>query len=221
MQIETFDTNEGRFASVPAASGTSLGFTAAGTTIDFDGTVGHTSAGSQLITVNDDATKTAATGYSWRIRNLSGGGTPANNVTLTADGYIGFWVKTTTANLQVSMIIDDVVGTTTQNERGRYQDVINDGEWHAYEWNFDATTANTEWFNFNAGNGLITASTVTVDAVYFLMKDSSPTGEDRDAVLSWDDLSVNTEGSIVPEPASMSLAMLGGLAAFARRRRVR
>jgi hypothetical protein len=216
--LEPFATDEGRFKGVPTASGTSTGFVTAGTTLTFDAVEGHTDAGSQKFVVDDDPAVNISTTFLWRIRDLSGSptsnGNPANNVTLTADGYIGFWVKTTTPGLQASIVIDD--GAESVNERGAYRNIIADGQWHAYEWNFDAA-ASTDWFNFNAGTNVVSSTTVTVDSIYILAPGASPA--ELDATLWVDDLSYNTEGSIVPEPAGLSVAGLGLLALAKRRRK--
>src|SRR5207244_640752 len=99
------------------ASGTSQGFfkaapgvpaTAVRSTADFfDGLA------SQLIFLDDDP-GTAGSGAnqdSWRLRNLSGGGTIANNVTLTlapgGTSYVGYWMKTSSAGVQAGIGIDD------------------------------------------------------------------------------------------------------------------
>lgn len=216
--FDDFEAGEGRFTSAPNASGTSTGFVVAGTTLTHSTGTGIDGGNSQRLIVDDDpAVNVPATPtHNWRIRNLSGGGTIANNVSFASTGYVGFWLKTSTPNLQASIVIDD---TSTITERGKYVNVIGDGQWHAYEWNLDAATASTEWFNFNAGNGLIDSANVTIDAVYILSPFVS--GSDTDAEVFIDNVSHNPDASItiVPEPTSlMMLAGVAGIALMARRR---
>jgi hypothetical protein len=213
--IDSFEAGEGHFTSSPTGSGTSTGFVVANTTIDQDTTTGQNSSASQKFVVDDDPAVNITTTFNWRIRNLSGGGTPANNTSFATTGFVGYWLKTTTPNLQASIVIDD----GAQTERGNYLNINADGQWHAYEWNLAATTASTEWFNFASGNGLIDQSAnVTIDATYVLSPFVS--GTDTDATFNIDNVSVNPTGSItaVPEP-TFGFLSFGALALIRRRRR--
>jgi hypothetical protein len=216
--LDPFEGSEGRFTSSSAGSGSSTGFVAANTTIVLDTTTGQNSSNSQKLTIDDDVAVNVASD-NWRFRNLSGGGTPANNVLFDSTGFVGYWAKTTTPNLQASILMDDGVAT----ERGRFQAMIADGEWHAYEWNMDATVANTEWAAFagTGANGLIDAAQLTIDSTYTTAPFIGGVAGETDAIYNIDNVSINPTGSItaVPEPTLFGLLVPGTLAVLARRRR--
>jgi len=92
------------------------------------------------------------------VRMLSGSGTPANNVVLSSTMKIQLWLASSTANANstISLWIDDSDGI----EETAKLNIINDGAYHLYEWDL-ATTA----YTLVTGNGSLTASTVTIDAI--------------------------------------------------------
>lgn len=165
--LDGFNGGEGRFASTPfGASGSTNGITSA-STADYDGTQSQAGAGSQRITLVRNQNSTA------RLRHLSGGGNPLNNrVAISGDdyalgvqGYVGFFLKTTEADLEVGIGIDDgVAGGSTGLETSSRLPVIADGKWHLYEWNLaDAA----QWENFSGGNGVIGGPSAYVDSLFF------------------------------------------------------
>jgi len=226
--LDTFETNEGHFTSAPNASGTSVGFTTASTASTADrvtNTPANTGIGSQRIFIDDDPAvdSTSATiGGEWTLRHLSGGGTATNNVDTGSTGMIGYWYKTTTANLQGAMIIDEA-SSGTSNERAVFKPMIADGEWHALEWSLDSTVANSEWANFSGGNGLPNTAYASIDSLLFRLttQDGAP-GGDFNGEFWIDDVSYSTVPgeSIVPEPASLGLLLMASSAALLRRRRL-
>jgi hypothetical protein len=137
----------------------------------------------------------------FRLRYLSGGGSPTNNEQLGTSGFVGFWLKTTTAGLTTSVNLDENV--TANIESGVARPVIADGQWHLYEWNLaDAS----KWDPFNGtANGQIDGPVTTVDSIFI----SSLI--DQDAVVWIDGLAYNPNGSIaalVPEPTAAGSALL-------------
>jgi hypothetical protein len=217
--IDAFEGSEGHFTSASNASGSSAGFVAASTTIVLDPTTGQNSSSSQKLTIDDDVAVNVVTD-NWRFRNLSGGGTIANNLSFDSTGFVGYWAKTTTPNLMASILIDD---SSTITERGRFQPMIADGEWHAYEWNLDAAVANTEWFGFagTGNNGLIDGVQVSIDSTYTTAPFIGGVAGETDAVFNIDNVSINPTGSItaVPEPVSLGLLFPAAVGVLARRRR--
>lgn len=102
----------------------------------------------------------------WFLRHLAGidfrgdVASPSGNLALTADGYLGVWLKTATAGVDVSLALDDPVTA----DRGIRQTLVPDGQWHLYEWNLDDDAMWEGWVN---GNGAIDGATVTLDSLQF------------------------------------------------------
>jgi hypothetical protein len=126
----------------------------------------------------------------WNLRHNSGIGAlahPDGNVHLEPTGWVGFWMKTDDPGMQVQIGVDDPVGNTAL-ERGVPLDVVADGMWHLYQWNFEEAD---HWHAFAGGaNGQIDAASgfVTVDSIWL-----SGAGE---ALLFLDTVSHNPEGPL-------------------------
>src|SRR4051812_39683385 len=76
MVFDNFNVDEGHFTSAPNGSGSTNGINTTTSTLDRTTTDAYEGAGSQQLVLNDDATA----GGTSRLRHLSGGGTPANNI---------------------------------------------------------------------------------------------------------------------------------------------
>lgn len=211
VAIDDFTLGEGHFTSGTDAAPESGGMFHDRSSISYDSTVGHFALGSQTIVIDDDPAPTPRS--RWTLRNLSGGGVPANNVTFASSGFVGFWLRTMTPTLRTSILIDEAEATGPY-QSSRLRDVIADGEWHLYEWDLDATIPHTEW---GGGDGLVTSPTVSIDAI-FIASLMGETGE-VDATVWVDDVSHNPDGSLVAEPGSLSILALGGVALLRRRHR--
>lgn len=216
--IDDFEVNEGHFAQDPDFSGSTAGQTVTAgvgpSVADRDTTEFFAGAASERIFMDDNPAVNDPGGGAWRLRFLSGGGTPANNATLDATGFVGYWLKTTTPNLRAGIMVDDGAAL----ERSTRTPIIADGQWHLYQWDFDNAD---QWDAFagTAPNGAIDAATVTLDALYvdaILAGD----GSDQDATFFIDNVSHNNEGEIpIPEPTSLGMLGVAGLALLARRQR--
>lgn len=157
LRITDFESGEGYFSSSPTFSGSNIGIISASadrvTTHAFDG------MGAQEITVLGDSN-------GWFLRHVSGIGSPsqiaspAGNLPLDPNGFVGFWLKTSNSGLEVSLALDDPVTA----DRGLRQPLIADGQWHLYEWNLED---NSEWEGWVNGDGLITGPTVSLDSIQF------------------------------------------------------
>ncbi len=118
---------------------------------------------SEKIVLLDDASSS----NDWYVRLLSGVGAPGNNTIITSN-QIGVWMKTTSApnSSKIGFWIDDSDGY----EKSILVDVINDGFWHLYRWDLDDTA---QW-TAGSGNGEITSTNVTIDAIIFTAPNASP-----------------------------------------------
>src|SRR5690606_14029368 len=88
------------------------------------------------------------------------------NAPLEATGFVGFWLKTTDADIEARIAIDDPFGAnTTALEVGYWQSVIADGQWHLYQWDLENAA---HWDAFAGGaDGEISAPIVSIDSIFF------------------------------------------------------
>jgi len=204
--------SEGHFGSLPTLSGTNRNITSA--TADQSNLLFYSGLGSEHITVNPQNPGTApdfpSTNY--RLRFLSGGGTPANNVNIGATGYVGYFLRTSTPGLVTAPGLDDGAAL----ELGVFQNVIADNAWHLYQ--FNLADAN-QWDPFagTGPNGSIEGPTVTIDSIFIQGLTANGTTD-----VSLDTVAYNPNGdltTLVPEPGSCALLSFAGLALLARRKR--
>ena len=209
MIIDNFEGLEGHFGSAPTTSGSNRNVSAG--TADLSTEMAYTGTGSEKISFTAAVPPSTPTFAGTMLRFLSGGGTPANNTSLPASGYVGYFLATTTAGLRTGVGLDDGAAL----ERGALQDVIADGQFHLYQFDLD----NADDFDGFAGtgpNGQIDADSVTFDSIFIL----GPEGVN--AVVYLDTVAHNPDGdltSIVPEPTSAAVLGAGMLALSLRRRR--
>lgn len=239
--IDNFDTagDEGHFVSAPNFSGsnrrvaphlTSPGAGIAPSTADQDFTEFFAGSASQKLVINRETdpslpapTVAPAGPGEWFLRHVSGAtpGSPASNVAIpnTGSAWVGFWVKTTAANVEAGIMLDDDNVTTptvaNNHEMSVFQPLINDGLWHLYQWEL----SNADSWNLFAGTqsnpGAINSPNVTIDSLTF----RGVTGV-ADSVTFWvDSVSYSTNGPIpVPEPSAAALAGLALLGLTRRKR---
>lgn len=211
--LDDFEVNEGHFTSAPSASGSNANIAASSTAVR-DTTVGGAlqGVGFERIVAN-----TTTAGNSTRIRFLSGGGTPANNTAFvtsgaTTDGFLGFYLKTTSPNWTVQVALD---GPLPDLQGGVPLNVIPDGAWHLYEWNLDLAS---DWGAVASigGNAVFEEGSQTIDSIVF-----RNTAGPASATIDLDFVAKSESGSIgdlIPEPSTVLLA-LGTLSVAACRRR--
>lgn len=213
--LDDFEDSNGHFRNDPDFSGSNRGLLKT-TTFDGPSTAArdanhalHGFAAHRIDLVSQDH----PTWDGFRLRHLSGGGSPGQNEQLGTSGFVGFWIKTTTEGLLASIGLDEN-GTSTI-ESGIARQIIADGEWRLYEWNLaDAE----QWESFFNGDGVIDGPSMTVDSIFI----SSPL--DQDATVWVDALSYNPNGSLgtlVPEPGGITAAGIAGIMVLSRRRRRR
>jgi flagellar hook assembly protein FlgD len=189
--LDGFDAAEGHFNQVPTYSGSTVGIDLTSTadlnTMEKLGLIG----GSQKIVLIDNAASTAA----WGVRHLSGTGAAGANVNVGPKGWIGYWLKTNTApaGAAVAIGMDDSGDPATK--RSVQLPVINDGQWHLYQWNIADSMHWTPWV-VTSGKRAIVGPTVTIDAVWFFAP--------NDSLAQWtiymDQVSHNASGKIGREP---------------------
>ena len=221
--FDDFNSNEGHFNQLPTFSSTT-NFTTA-STADRITTDSIEGTGSEsLVLVHSTATTN-------RVRFVSGSGTPSNNVsfnvsTAGTDGRIGYYYKVvgTTANAvgtTMSIILDDAALNTGASDDGGTPRAINaDGQWHLVEWDLD-NTADWGVVTGIGGDGVLGDTSRTIDSIY-LQLNSAASGASFSILIDF--VAKSDSGSIsallppVPEPASISLVLLG-VPLFLRRRR--
>ena len=124
--------------------------------------IAHDGAWLQRLTIVDDAAADGGhhnPGGAWFVRQLSGLGDPAKNVSRPAVGSVGFWARTTSANLRIAIVVDDASGAT--GERGVGKNMLGDGKWHPYFWKLDDES---QWDRWAGGDGKVDGS-FTLDSI--------------------------------------------------------
>jgi len=178
---------EGYFMNSPTYSGSTTGVVAASTTATRTTDLAHEGVASQRLFVD-------STGGAWTVRHLAGipdfsatgvtPGSPRANLPLESIGSIGFWLNTTSPNVTVQFYIDD---SPSGMEQSTPKNVIADGQWHLYQWQFDDAT---QWNSASGGNGVIDGDVVTIDAIVFK--------GNGDATIYLDTVAHNPNGSLAP-----------------------
>ena len=154
--LDNFETSVGHFDKIPTYSGSTVGIATTSTSARATDAYQEGAASLKLVLKDNTSVTT-----DWKVRLLSGSGTPANNTTFKgSEGFFSFWLKTSTASTgaTVTAWIDDTDGT----EQLPRINVINDGAWHLYEWFLPTAQGVT----ITTGNGLVTGTSVTLDAIY-------------------------------------------------------
>lgn len=203
--LDDFEGSEGHFAVQPTFSGSTTGITT-GSTADLDPSMGHTGTSSQLLTLIPSSPPNAIA-----VRHLSGVGSAGNNVALGNTGYVGYFLKTTDSGLTTRIGIDDSADST---ERSNSVAIIDDGQWHLYQWDLGDSANWNAWVG--SSNGAINGSG-TIDAIWI---DGASVGATVE--ISLDTVAHNPQGnldSLIPEPASLALLGLGGLMMLRRRQK--
>lgn len=159
--LDSFEGSVGHFNTSPAYSGSTTGISTASTALR-DCSMRRNGSCSLQVKLVDNAGSSAP----WAVRLLSGGGSPSANTSLTrANGKVGFWVYSGGTGLSAALGVDDSDGTERSISRS-----IPANTWTYLEWNL--ADAN-QWNAWVGGNGAITASTVTLDAIWLFRAQTS------------------------------------------------
>jgi hypothetical protein len=229
--IDDFETGDGHFTWTPTQSPTTVGaLSSSSRTRTADDS--YTKTYSQKLSIIDDRTKSNG----WYVRYVSGAGSPASNtaVPLTdgADGSIGFFLRVlsnsspTSGPLTTQLILDggSAIGGA-DSDAGVPLTILQDGDWHYYEWDLDKPSDWTAWTDINgntigASDGILPANgTVTIDSIVFH-------GPNANVEFYLDGVMRNANGSLaamlpVPEPAAGAMFLLAAPLLLARRRAAR
>ena len=152
--LDTFESSVGHFTHSPAYSGSTTGI-ATTSTAERDCSTRKNGSCSLQVKLVDNASSSA----NWAVRLLSGGGSASANTSLSrANGKVGFWVYSGGTGMKAALGVDDSDGTEVSIQRA-----IPANTWTYLEWSL---TDAAQWNAWVGGNGAITASTVTLDAIW-------------------------------------------------------
>jgi hypothetical protein len=183
--MDNFDAGVGHFNQVPTFSGSTVGISSSSSAKQTP-LAAFNGIGSLEVTLLDDP----ASVNPWEVRLLSGTGSTANNDSLGAVGWVGYWMRTRNAppHTMVAIGLDDPSDPTTK--RSVRLPVVGDGSWHLYQWNIGDSTHWTPWV-VTSGSPKIKGPRVSIDAVWFFAPDSS-----KPWSINIDDVSYNPNGQI-------------------------
>jgi hypothetical protein len=205
-----FNVNEGTFASAPSFSGSNANVASSSTADRVTTDAPKEGAGHQKLVLVP-----TTEGNSLRLRHLSGGGTPGNNIAFNTssgeDGWIGFYVKTTEPGWTVQIWIEG-----PSHNGSVPKDVIADGEWHLYEWNLDDNSGGADgWGSISGiigGSATVSDGSHTIDSVLFrhgaapasstLFMDYIAKTDSGSVANLLEDPCINTSGVAVTGPVS-------------------
>lgn len=165
--LTDFELNNGYF-------GNDIGFSTYNQNLDLSTAISrvtseaHTGSRSQRIEIDLDETSgteflfhhVAGTEYAG-VNNLFTGQREAN-LALQPLGSIGFWLKSDSPGLSVGFNLDDDFDGT---EQSLLQSVINDGQWHKYEWSLE-DPAMWSSASYDSGDGIL-GDSFTIDSIRF------------------------------------------------------
>jgi len=189
--IADFEDTLGVFYTDLTYSGSTTGISSE-SIHEADNTDYFSGTGSMKLLLKDNASST----NDWTVRVLANRGDKFLNRGFSQNGRIKLRLKTTTGNGKtVAVTVDDMAGGTEISDK---LDIIGDGSWHEYIWDFQ----NDDWNNFSAGNGNIDGPIISLDAILLF----SP-NQNEDWVLNIDDIEyeISTNGIVASIPDKISL----------------
>ena len=161
--LDSFESSVGHFVTSPTYSGSTTGISTS-STARRNCSMRHGGSCSLQVRLVDNASSSA----SWNVRLLSGTGNPGSNTALSRNGRIGFWVYVAGSGMKVAVGIDDSDGTERSTAKS-----IAANKWTYVEWKLSDAAQWNAWAGNS--NGTINASTVKLDAVWFLHANTSYT----------------------------------------------
>jgi hypothetical protein len=211
--FDDFNVDEGHFNLAPTFSGSNRNLLASSTADratdgPFEG------AGFERLVLDPAGTPPT------QERFLAGGGAIANNVAFVTtsgeDGWIGFYVRTTSPDWTVQIWLEG-----QENNGSIPKAVFNDGDWHLYEWNLDDEIGGVDgWGSVPTivnGDPDFESGSYTMDSI--ILRNSF---QSASATIDLDFVAKSASGSVaglIPEPSSVLLAIFGLAGLVGRRRR--
>jgi hypothetical protein len=182
LLMDDFEAGEGRYYEGPNYDGVyTVGIGTS--TLDRVTTTAYSGVGSERAVLNDNTGSPSA----WTVRLLSGRGLPAENYSIESTGTVGVWLKTNTAQpgAKIHLWFDDTDGA----EQTPGITIINDGQWHQYNFDLNYSSGGTAI----TGNGLLTGANVSLDAI--VLKQPNPPAGAPAWTLYFDEVTHNKAGS--------------------------
>ncbi|MGB0514740.1 MAG: N-acetylmuramoyl-L-alanine amidase, partial [Wenzhouxiangellaceae bacterium] len=159
--LDSFESSEGHFDTSPTYSGSTVGISTS-STANRVCTIARNGSCSEQIKLVDDSSSSS----NWAVRFLSGSGRPSSNTSLTrSGGRVGFWMYSGGSGISVGLGVDDSDGTERSVSKS-----IPANRWTFVEWRLDNSADWNPWFG---GNGAISASSVTLDAIWIYRAQTS------------------------------------------------
>jgi len=176
IMVDNFENGYGHFYKDPTYSGSTQGISA-NSYIDTLSPLAYVDDHFLGIVLKDNT----ASSDDWKVRLLSGSGTPQNNIKLPKNRELRFAIRTTQDGAEISVLIDDAYGALESSDR---IPIIGDNLWHTYSVKLDSAEL---WNNYLNGNGVIDAAYVTLDAFLIYAPDQS-----NDRVIYLDAVEIST-----------------------------
>jgi len=193
--FDDFEGSKGRFASALNAS-TSSQHVAASSASWLDNQFAH--SGNESLRL--DVVNTGGTPAAMQLRLLSGGGNPSNNLhdgnkAMGDEGFVGFFLRLEPGNdpLYTAIVLDDGQIPQTVQERSDFVRIIDDGQWHLYQWEL---SDNALWNNFGGGNSVINGPNSFVDSIYFSSAPATAGGTNWSGEVWIDTVAYNPNGDL-------------------------
>ncbi len=159
--LDNFESSEGHFNTTPAYSGSTVGISTSSTATRTS-SIAHSGNYSEQIKLVDNSSSSS----NWAVRFLSGAGSTGNNTSLTVSGgKVGFWVYSGGTGMTAALGMDDSDGTERSDTKS-----IPANSWTWLEWDLDDTSQWNAWYG---GNGALSASSVSLDAIWFFRAQTS------------------------------------------------
>lgn len=161
LVLDDFEASEGHFYTSPTYSGSTYGISSSSTATRTS-SISYAGNYSEQIKLVDNSSSSS----SWGVRFLSGAGSTGNNTSLTVSGgKVGFWVYSGGSGMSAALGMDDSDGTERSDTKS-----IPANQWTWLEWNLDDSS---QWNSWYGGNGSLSASTVSLDAIWFFRAQTS------------------------------------------------